>query len=252
MKKKSRFKKWIIVGIIAAAAVGLLGVGYFFLSLPDVSFLKSKNPKTTALMEQRKREAQQAGKKLVIRHRWVDWKTIPGLLKDTVRISEDAGFYHHDGVDWGELKEAIKKKYRTGKPLRGASTITQQLAKNLFLSTDRSYYRKIREFFIAKKLERHLSKERIFCLYLNVIEFGPGIFGVEAASEYYFNKPVDRLDLGEILRLVAVIPKPLRVTPRSSTSGYLKWRFNFLLDKLHRYGYISHEQYRRSKREFKE
>ncbi len=252
MKKKNRLKKWMIVGIIATAAVGLLGIGYFFLSLPDVSDLKTKNPKTTALMEQRKSEARQAGKKLAIRQRWVDWKTIPGLLKDTVRISEDAGFYHHNGIDWQEFKEAIKKKYHTGKPLRGASTITQQLAKNLFLSTGRSYYRKVREFFIAKKLERHLSKDRIFCLYLNVIEFGPGIFGVEAASEYYFNKPVDRLSLSEILRLVAVIPKPLRVTPRSSTSGYLKWRFNFLLDKLHRYQYISDDDYRRSKQEFRD
>lgn len=241
----------MIAVFIITAAGGLLGVGFFFASIPDVTYLKTTNPRTTALMEQRKNEARQEGKKLVIHHRWVDFGNIPRLLKDTVRISEDAGFYHHDGIDWHELKEAIKKKRRTGKPLRGASTITQQLAKNLFLSTNRSYYRKIREFFIAKKLEKYLSKDRIFCIYLNVIEFGRGIFGVEAASEYYFNKPVGRLNLSEIVRLAAVIPKPLKVTPLASNSRYLNWRVNLLLDRLYQYDYISEVDYHRAKGEFK-
>jgi membrane peptidoglycan carboxypeptidase len=124
------------------------------------------------------------------------------------------------------------------------------LAKNLFLSTEKSYYRKLKELFIAKKLEAHLSKNRIFHIYLNVIEMGRGIFGMEAASEYYFKKPVDRLDLIEIVRLVSVLPKPLRVTPLSD-SRYLKWRANLLLDRLYKYDFITGEQYRQAKEKFK-
>jgi membrane peptidoglycan carboxypeptidase len=172
------------------------------------------------------------------------------LLKDTVRVSEDIDFYHHKGIDYYELKEAIKRNLKEGKKVRGGSTITQQLAKNLFLSTEKSYYRKLKEFFIAKKLEENLSKNRIFHIYLNIIEFGPGIFGVEAASEYYFGKPVMDLNLEEILRLVAVLPKPLRVTPLSN-SRYLKWRANLLLERLIKYEYITDEQYKYAKLQFR-
>jgi monofunctional biosynthetic peptidoglycan transglycosylase len=224
-------------------------VVYFFLSLPDVTYLKNKNPKSTALIEQRKKEARQKGKKLEIVQRWIGFDIFPNLLKQTVRISEDAAFYQHKGIDYYELKEALKKNLKTGKSARGGSTITQQLAKNLFLSTEKSYYRKLKEFFIAKKLEKHLSKNRIFHLYLNVIELGNGIFGVEAASEHYFKKPVDQLNLVEIVRLVSVIPKPLRVTPLSN-SRYLKWRANLLLDRLKKYGYITDEQYLQAKEAF--
>ncbi|MCP5106694.1 MAG: monofunctional biosynthetic peptidoglycan transglycosylase, partial [bacterium] len=210
-----------------------------------------QNPKTTAIIELRKKQARQKGEKLDIQHRWVPFKTIPQLLKDTVRISEDAGFYYHKGIDFYELKEAVKKNWKEGKKARGGSTITQQLAKNLFLSTEKSYYRKFKELFIAKKLEAHLSKNRIFSIYLNVIELGKGIFGVEAASEYYFKKPVDQLNLIEIVRLAAVIPKPLKVTPLSN-SRYLKWRANLLLDRLEKYDYITLKEYREAKEEFKE
>jgi monofunctional biosynthetic peptidoglycan transglycosylase len=124
------------------------------------------------------------------------------------------------------------------------------LAKNLFLSTGKSYYRKLKEFFIAKKLEEFLSKDRIFTLYLNVIEFGKGIFGVEAAARFYFGKPVGQLTLVEILRLVAVIPKPLRVTPLSD-SRYLKWRANLLLGRLKQYGYITAAEYENARIRFR-
>ncbi|MCP5052096.1 MAG: monofunctional biosynthetic peptidoglycan transglycosylase [bacterium] len=249
-KKMSRKRKiflFILLGIFLAVS---LFIAYFFLSLPDVSYLKQKNPKTTAMMEQRKQQAQKKGKTYRIRHKWVSFRAIPRLLKQTVLIAEDAAFYQHEGIDYYELKEAIKRNLRDGKKSRGGSTITQQLAKNLFLSTEKSYYRKIKELFIAKKLERHLTKDRIFSIYLNVIEFGPGIFGVEAAARHYFGKPVGQINLEQIIRLVSVIPKPLKVTPLSN-SKYLKWRANLLLDRLKKYGHVSSYQYHREKARFR-
>lgn len=242
-KPKKPIKKIVLIALLGILLVSLLFVGYFFLSLPDVEFLKTRNPETTALIEQRKAEAKKKGRKLKIRQKWISFDDIPQLFKDTVRVSEDIDFYHHSGIDYYELKEAIKRNLKEGKKARGGSTITQQLAKNLFLSTKKSYYRKLREFFIAKRLEENLSKDRIFHIYLNIIELGPGIFGVEAASEYYFGKPVAELELVEIIRLVSVLPKPLRVTPLSN-SRYLKWRANLLLERLSKYEFITDEQYK--------
>jgi len=216
-------------------------VGFIYLiiqlSLPDVEQLINTNPKSTALMEQRKNEAKAEGKKLRIRQHWVPFKHIPKLLKRTVRISEDANFYFHEGIDLDELEESIKKNWEKGEFTRGASTITQQLAKNLFLSTDKSIWRKIKEYFITRKLESTLSKNRIFHLYLNIIEYGRGIFGVDAASYYYFGKTVSRLNDEEIIRLTAVIPKPLLVRPNQN-SKWILWRCRWITDKLLLYKYI--------------
>jgi len=249
MPKKKKSRRFLVVILSLLGALILFAI-YFFLSLPSVDFLKTENPKTTAVIEQRKQEAQEQGKKLKIRQRWVNFNLVPSLLKNAVRVSEDVDFYHHRGIDYYELKESIKRNLQAGKKARGGSTITQQLAKNLFLSTGKSYYRKLKEVAIAKKLEARLSKDRIFSLYLNVIEFGPGIFGVEAAAEYFFKKPVGQLGLNEIIRLAAVIPKPLRVSPLSN-SNYLKWRANLLLERLVQYRYITDSQYQAAKANFK-
>lgn len=215
---------------------------YIYFSLPDVRELQTRNPSTTALIEYRVRQAQQSNKIFKIRQQWVDFDTIPQLLKDTVRISEDAAFYQHSGVDFTELKEAIKKNWEKGKYARGGSTITQQLAKNLYLSTHKSILRKMKEYFITKRLEARLSKDRIFYLYLNIIELGPGIFGVQAASNYYFNRNVNELDLEEIVRLTAVIPRPLKIDPRGE-SRWLKWKATWILDTLKRYQYIREDEH---------
>ena len=214
----------------------------FYLSLPDVSWLKEKNPRTTAMMQHRIDESAKKGKKLKIQQRWVSYKKIPKKLRQAVRVSEDAAFYRHEGIDFDELKESFRKNWEKGEIVRGGSTITQQLAKNLFLSTDRSYFRKIKEYFIARRLEAALSKSRIFHLYLNIIEFGPGIFGVQAASRYYFGKNVGQLTLGEMVRLAAIIPRPLKITPNSS-SRWLKWKSKWILRKLKLYHYITNEEY---------
>lgn len=217
----------------------------FYLNLPDVSWLKEKNPKITALMQQRIDEAAEKGKKLRIRQQWVSFKTIPKKLRQAVRVSEDAGFYLHHGIDFEELKKSFEKNWEKGEIVRGGSTITQQLAKNLFLSTERSYLRKLKEYFIAKRLEKELTKARIFHIYLNIIELGKGIFGVQAASRYYYGKNVSQLSLNEMVRLAAIIPRPLKITPNSN-SRWLKWKTKWILGKLKLYHYISDEEYNRA------
>jgi monofunctional biosynthetic peptidoglycan transglycosylase len=230
-----------IIGI--AILLGILLAGfYFYLGIPDVSGLKTQNPRTTALMVQRYREAKKTDDTFRIQQQWIDFEAIPKLLRETVRISEDAAFYQHKGIDFVELKEALKKNWQKGEYARGASTITQQLAKNLYLSTDKNFLRKIKEFLIARRLENTLSKDRIFTIYLNVIELGPGLFGVEAASQHYFHKSVGQLNLEEIVRLVAVIPQPLKINP-TENSDWLKWKARWILDALRRYAYIEQTEY---------
>jgi len=236
----------MVIGVSAFLVGGTLLI-YF--GLPDVGDLMTNNPRTTALMLQRFREAKQSQTNLVIRQRWVSFDEIPTLFKDTIRVTEDAGFYQHRGVDLAELKAAIKKNWQKGKFVRGASTITQQLAKNLYLTTDKSVIRKIKEFLITRRLESQLSKNRIFDLYLNVIEFGPGIFGVQAAAQNFFNKDVSQLNLEEIVRLTAVIPKPLKETP-ARNSSWIKWKAGWILDTLRRYKYIDQIEYRLVKERF--
>ncbi len=244
------FKKiisWVLIGVPTVLAGGALLI---YLSLPDVSHLAVNNPRTTALMLQRFREAKSSQTELVIRQRWISFDEIPKLVKDTIRVTEDAGFYQHQGVDFTELRAAMKKSWQKGKLVRGASTITQQLAKNLYLSTDKSIIRKIKEYLIARRLESQLSKNRIFDLYLNVIEFGPGIFGIQAAAQNFFNKDVGKLDLEEMVRLTAVIPKPLKETP-TRNSSWIKWKAGWILDTLRRYQHIDQTEYQLVKERFK-
>ena len=237
---------WLGIGVPAAVLGGVLLI---YLSLPVVGDLKTRNPRTTALMLQRFREAKQSQAHLIIRQQWVSFDEIPQLFKDIIRVTEDAAFYHHRGVDLVELKAAIKKNWQKGEYVRGASTITQQLAKNLYLSTDKSIIRKIKEYLIARRLENHLSKNRIFELYLNVIEFGPGVFGVQAAAKLLFNKNVSHLYLEEMVRLTAVIPKPLKETP-TRNSNWIKWKAGWILDTLRRYQYIDYSEYQMVKERF--
>jgi len=234
-----RILLWIVIGVPALLAGGVLLI---YLSLPDVDGLATSNPRSTALMLQRFREAKNSRKDLVMRQQWVSFDKIPQLFKDTIRVTEDAAFYSHRGVDLAELKAAFKKNWQKGKYARGASTITQQLAKNLYLSTDKSVIRKIKEYLIARRLEKQLDKKRIFELYLNVIEFGPGIFGVQAAAKSFFKKDISRLNLEEMVRLTAVIPKPLKETP-TRNSSWINWKAGWILDTLRRYKYIDQAEY---------
>lgn len=217
-------------------------LGYTLFSLPDVHELIARHPETTSFIEYRKRQAVEAGEELKVRWQWIDLSNIPVSLQRAVVVSEDAAFWSHEGVDWFEVKQSIKENLDEGKKLRGASTITQQTAKNLYLNPERNLYRKFQEFLITRDLEKHLSKERILELYLNFIEFGEGIFGVKSAALYYFGKSPGQLELHEIVRLTAIIPSPLLLHPRKPT-GQLRWRSYEILRRLYRFGFIPEEEY---------
>ena len=183
----------------------------------SIGTLVTQNPGETALMRQRIRESEANGKKLAIRQSWVGLSRIPRHLQDAVIVAEDGTFYSHSGVDWFEVRESIEKNVKERRAARGGSTITQQLAKNLYLSTSKDPLRKAKEFIITLLLERRLSKSRILEIYLNVIEWGPGVFGADAAARTYFGKPAAALTLEESLRMAAVIPSPLRHRPDSNS-----------------------------------
>jgi monofunctional biosynthetic peptidoglycan transglycosylase len=241
-----------VILFICLSAMAVLGAGALalYFSLPSVSHLKTLNPKTTAVIEQRQKEAQRAGREFKVRQVWVSFDGIPDLLRQSVRVAEDARFYEHEGIDYDEISAALEKNLEHGAFVRGASTITQQLAKNLFLSTEKNLIRKLKEFWLARRLEHELSKNRIFHLYLNVIEFGPGVFGVEAAARHYFGKGVGQLNLEEIVRLTAVIPKPLVESP-TRTSKWLKWKAGWILVNLRKTNHISQDQYLQAAARFK-
>lgn len=244
MVDKTIIKKILQMKYIISALTGLLLISilWFYFSLPDVSYLVKENPKTTAFIELRKAQAEEKNNQYTVNQTWVNFQSIPDLLKKAIRITEDSSFYDHKGVDWVELQESIKKNMKAGGFARGGSTISQQLAKNIYLSTEKSLVRKFRELFITYRLEQTLNKDRIFHIYLNIIEFGQGVFGVQAASQYYFNKDVENLNLAEIVRLTAVIPRPLTVQA-SGKSDWLKWKSRWILEKLKIYKYITEEQY---------
>jgi monofunctional glycosyltransferase len=247
---RSHLKKIFLCIVLIGVAVLGAGMLALYFSLPSVAHLKTQNPKTTALIQQRQNEAQRAGREFKVRQVWVSFDSIPELLRESVRVAEDARFYEHEGIDYEEIRAALKKDLERGGLVRGASTITQQLAKNLFLSTDRNLVRKLKEFWLARRLEQELTKNRIFHLYLNVIEFGPGIFGVESAARHFFGKSAAQLNLEEIVRLTAVIPKPLAETP-TRTSSWMKWKAGWILTTLRKTGHISQEQYLQAALKFK-
>jgi monofunctional glycosyltransferase len=198
----------ILLVLAAYVAVELLTIPWF-----SIARLKTEVPDETAIMRQRKDEAADEGKPLNITRRWIPLSRLPSYVKKAVIVAEDGTFYEHGGIDWFEVQESIERNVKERRAVRGASTITQQLAKNLYLSTSRTPLRKLKEVIITLMLERTLSKQRILELYLNVIEFGRGVFGIEAAARTYFGKSAAALSLDEAVRLAAVIPRPLRSRP---------------------------------------
>ena len=222
-KRRSRS----ILGTIArafvtAALAGFAYIGYVYLTLPDVRPLAKENPKTTAFMQLRIEEARDAGRKFAIRHQWVPYGRISPYLKRAVIVTEDASFFDHDGIDLEEIKASLEKNWEEGQFLRGASTITQQLAKNLYLSPSRNPMRKVKELLITRRLEAALTKQRIFEIYLNMIEWGDGIFGCEAASRAYFGKSCANLDVPEAAILAGAIINPREHSPARPTKRLLR------------------------------
>jgi monofunctional biosynthetic peptidoglycan transglycosylase len=195
--------------LFGAAALAFAYLGYVYLSLPDVRPLAKANPTGTAFIALRIAEAKDEGRtKFTIRQRWVPYTQIASTLKRAVVVTEDAAFFDHDGIDLDEIKASLERNWEEGRFTRGASTITQQLAKNLYLSPSRNPVRKLRELFITRRLEASLTKRRILEIYLNVIEWGDGIFGCEAAARAYFGKSAADLSRDEAALMAGAIINP--------------------------------------------
>lgn len=208
-------------------------VSYWLVTLPDIAGLAKKNPSTSLLIEARRAEAAEKGQPFRASWAWAPLARISPHLQRAVIVSEDASFYEHHGFDWEGLQEAITRNWEQGKLQRGGSTITQQLAKNLYLSSEKSLLRKAHEALIAWELEQRLSKKRILELYLNVAEWGHGIFGAEAAARHHFEKSAAELTEEEAALLAALLPSPRRNDPIQYTP-YLAKRQEEILYWMHR------------------
>ena len=203
---------------VAIPAILFAYASYVYITTPDVRSLRTKNPETTAFMELRAREARARGEKPRRTQRWVRYGRISPQLVRAVLVTEDSKFWRHDGLDYQQIKESMEVNLERGEFARGASTITQQLAKNLYLSPSKNPVRKLRELLIARRLETELTKQRILELYLNVIEWGNGIYGAETAARAYFGKPASQLDAPESALLAAMIANPRIMNPASPTA----------------------------------
>jgi monofunctional biosynthetic peptidoglycan transglycosylase len=246
-------RRWKVVwGAAAGAALATLAAWY--VAIPYPWTLRTRNPERTAVMEQRIREAADRGETLEVRHTWIPLSDVSDRLVRAVLVAEDYRFRQHSGVDWVSLaeevrwtgddsfswtsvsdlralREALAYAWTNRSELRGRSTITQQLAKNLYFGTDRSFARKAMELVVAKRLERRLGKDRILELYLNVAEWGPGIFGAEEAAREYFGRSASDLTLEQAAALAATLPHPLTSNPARSP-GRMLWRRNLILERI--------------------
>ncbi len=212
-------------------ALALVLAGYYGGIFFAVWRLRNHNPGTTAFMRLGLEHLRAVDPKARLQHRWVPYDQISMNLKRAVIASEDQRFLDHDGFDLEEMEKAHATNARAGRIRHGGSTITQQLAKNLFLSPNRTYLRKAHEAVITMMLEHVLTKRRIFEIYLNVIDWGEGIYGAEAAAQHYYDEPASDLSRKEAARLAAMIPSP-RLYTRNTDTPYLDERTDFLLDQM--------------------
>jgi monofunctional biosynthetic peptidoglycan transglycosylase len=216
---------------LAAAALAAAAFAALWLTLPDPNSVARATPRTTALIEQRRAEARARGRSFRPRRRWVPLSRIAPVAIRAVLASEDARFYAHGAFDWKEVQAATEQSLDRGRALRGASTITQQLAKNLWLGTERTLGRKVKEAVLALKLERALPKRRILALYLNVAEWDDGVFGIEAAARARFGVSAAGLSTAQAALLAAMLPAPRRAD-LDHPSRWLKRRSRHVLDLL--------------------
>ncbi len=236
-KKKSgkffRFIKAVIV-LIVLLVVGFAG---FYMLYPDVSKLRKQNPGKTSFMEYREAEYRAKGKKIRIQSKWVPLRSISPYLMKAVLISEDDKFWSHHGFDTEAIQKALEKNLEAGRFKLGGSTISQQLTKNLYLTPSKNPIRKLKEAMITWRLERTLSKRRILELYLNVVEWGEGIFGAETAARRHFGKPASALTAEEAARLAAALPNPRRYRV-DGTSRYVERRAKIIYTIMVRRGIV--------------
>jgi monofunctional biosynthetic peptidoglycan transglycosylase len=216
-----KHSKWFISGLVLFLLLSL----FYLLAMPDISKLTKKNPYRTAFMEYREREWKEKGKRIRVHQIWVPLSEISPYLIKAVLIAEDDKFWGHEGFDYEAIQKALERDLKAKRLKFGGSTLSQQLARNLYLTPEKSLLRKIGEAIITWRMEEVLSKRRILELYLNVVEWGEGIFGIEAASRHYYGKPSSELTPFEATRLAAILPSPKRYNPLGDQS-YVMTRAN--------------------------
>jgi monofunctional biosynthetic peptidoglycan transglycosylase len=222
-------RRKFLSAIILAATIVVVQI--MLLPFGEISQLKSKNPTSTAFMNYYTDQAKARGKPFRLRHSWVGLNRISKSLVDAVVVSEDGSFWSHSGFDWFEFRESVMRNVREGRAARGASTISQQLVKNLYLSPSKNPLRKLKEWILTWWLEQNLTKSRILELYLNLIEWGEGIYGIQSASEFYYGIFASELGARESARLAAVIPNPKRWSPIGGTK-YIERRAELIVQRM--------------------
>ncbi|MEN6319037.1 MAG: monofunctional biosynthetic peptidoglycan transglycosylase [Syntrophaceae bacterium] len=232
-------KKFFKILIVILASALCLSIGMYFI-YPDVSKLKKTYPKKTAFMEYREEEWEREGINKKIIQRWVPLSQVSPFVIKAVIIAEDDKFWSHEGFDYDAIQKAIEKDIKKKKFAVGGSTISQQLAKNLYLSPSKNPVRKIKEAILTWRIERNLSKKRIIELYVNVVEWGDGLFGIDAAARKYFGKHASALSAREAARLAAVLPNPRKFNPTGS-SKYVENRSDRIYNIMVRRGIVIQE-----------
>jgi monofunctional biosynthetic peptidoglycan transglycosylase len=237
MPRRKKPRHTIVALLLLLIAAGtVLGIAYSFI-FPGMTALKKGGLKKTSFMEYREKEWEQQGKKIRIRQVWTPLSGISPYLIKAVLIAEDDKFWKHEGFDFEAIQKAVEKDVKAHKFKFGGSTITQQLAKNLFLTPSKNPLRKLREAILTWRLEKKLSKKRILELYLNVAEWGEGIFGIEAAARHYYGKPASALGPEEAARLASVLPNPRRFNPLGA-SRYVENRSRIIYGVMVKRGIV--------------
>ena len=220
--------RWTMYGVLLAL-IALALVQFWF--LVHIWYWVDNNPGSTAFMDARTEQALQKNPKAVPQQQWVPYSRISLNLKRAIIAAEDAKFLDHEGFDWESIAKAYEKNLKKGRIVSGGSTISQQLAKNLFLSGDRTWWRKAQEAVITVMIETIMTKRRILEIYLNVIEWGNGVFGAEAAARHHFGVAAANLSAQQAAQLAAMVPSPRRYRPGSETP-YLQKRTEIILARM--------------------
>jgi monofunctional biosynthetic peptidoglycan transglycosylase len=219
---------WLWRGVMYALALILLYQLWLF---AHICWWIKFNPSSSAFMESRLEVMQDENSEATLQHEWVDYEKISPNLKRALIAAEDANFVDHEGFDWEGIQKAYEKNLRKGKIVAGGSTISQQLAKNLFLSTKRTPWRKGEEVIITVMMEKMMDKRRIFEIYLNSIEWGNGVFGAEAAARHYYHVSAAQLTAAQAAKLAAMVPNPRFYDKHRDASGLLR-KTNIILGRL--------------------
>jgi len=222
-RRGRRLRRWLLLAA-ALAFISLTGwITWEAVTWPDVAALAQRNPSSTAFIDRYRALERAQGRDGHVAWTWTPYAAVSPNLKRAVLVAEDIGFFHHHGFALVEVRSAVERAIETHELPRGASTITQQLAKNLWLSPSRNPVRKSREAILTWQCEKRLSKRRILELYLNVVEFGPGVYGAEAAARRYFGKSAGELDEHEAAQLAASLPMPRVWHPGATGQGYRRY-----------------------------